>query len=212
MHFRTVIAALLLTTTLPGTALAQTPVEGRDYVEVPNAEPLVRADGQIVIEEFFNYICPACNAFEPFFVAWQQDLPDYVTVAHIPASFRPDFEQYARAWYAAEAFGLTKETHQAVYAAIHSRHVIPAEGDRIDFEKIAEFYADYGVDADEFLQVMQSFSVDVKVRQAAQYMNRVRVTSTPTLVVNGRFRVDGRSYDDMLRTAMYLIEREHSEQ
>lgn len=208
---RIVVTALLLFAGLLNSVHAQTPVAGRDYVEVPNTEPLERAEGKVVVEEFFNYICPACNAFEPFFLAWQQQLPDYVKVDHIPAAFRPDFEAYARAYYAAQSLGIAEQSHQAVYNAIHRTHTIPAEGDRIDDAKIAAFYTNYGVDADEFLEVMKSFSVDLKVRQATQYMNRVRVSSTPTLVVNGRYRVGGRTYEDMLRTATYLIEMEHGE-
>lgn len=203
-------AALLLSAGLLNGVYAQTPVAGRDYTEIPNVEPMTQADGRVVIEEFFNYICPACNAFEPAFVAWQQDLPDYVKVGHIPAAFRPDFEPYARAYYAAETFGLAEKTHQAVYNAIHIAHSIPAEGDAIDEQKIAAFYAKYGVDADEFLEVMQSFGVNLKLRQTEEYMKRLRVSSTPTLVVNGRYRIEGRTFEDMLRIASYLIEQEHA--
>ena len=168
MFKRIVVAALLLVAGTLNAVHAQTPVAGRDYTEVPNTEPMESVDGKVVVEEFFNYICPACNAFEPYFLAWQQQLPDYAEVRHIPAAFRPDFEQYAHAYYAAQNFGLVEETHQAVYNAIHLTHTIPAEGDKIDEAKIAAFYANYGVDADEFLKVMQSFSVDLKVKQATQ--------------------------------------------
>ena len=41
-----------------------TPVAGKDYVEIPGGSPLDPADGKVVVEEFFNYICPACNSFE----------------------------------------------------------------------------------------------------------------------------------------------------
>jgi thiol:disulfide interchange protein DsbA len=207
-----VLASLLLGAGMSGAVQAQTPVAGRDYTEVPNTETLERVEGKIVVEEFFNYICPACNAFEPYFVEWQQQLPDDVEVVHLPAAFRPDFEQYARAYFAAKTFGLVDKTHQAVYRAIHIEHRIPAEGDPIDLEKIADFYAGYGVDASEFLDVMQGFSADVKLRQTAQYMTRVRVSSTPSLVINGRYRVGGSTYDDMLRIADYLIDRERSRQ
>jgi len=211
MYKRIVAAALLLIAGAQTAVQAQTPVEGRDYVEIANTEPLERGeDGQVVVEEFFNYICPACNSFEPFFKAWQAQLPPYVKVAHVPASFRADFTPYAKAYYAARTLGIAEQTHQAVFDAIHKTHTIPAEGDRPDEAKIAGFYANYGVDADEFLSVMQSFSVDLKVRQATQYMNRCRVSSTPTLVVNGKYRVNGRTFDDMLRIASYLIEKEHA--
>jgi thiol:disulfide interchange protein DsbA len=166
--------------------------------------------GTIVVEEFFNYICPACNAFEPNFVAWQAKLPADVKVVHIPATFRADFMQYAKAYYAAEGLGLVDKTHRAVYEAIHVKHTIPAEGDRPDEEKIAAFYAGFGVGKDEFLSAMRSFGVNVKVNRATEQMTKNKVPSTPTVVVNGRYMVKGTTWDDTLRIASSLIEKERA--
>jgi protein dithiol oxidoreductase (disulfide-forming) len=190
-------------------ARAQAPVAGKDYVEIPNGQPLEPAAGMVVVEEFFNYICPGCNAFEPVFAPWTQQLPSYVKLVHVPASFRPDFVQYARAYYAAEALGVVEKTHQAVYNAIHISHVIPAEGDRPDEAKIAEFYSGFGVKASDFLAAMQSFGVNAKVRRADELMKRSRIPSTPSVVINGRYLVRGATNGDSLRIATYLIEQEH---
>ena len=205
-----IFAALLVLTGVLGPAQAQAPVAGKDYVEIPNGRPLDPADGVVVVEEFFNYICPACNAFEPVFVAWQEKLPAYVKVVHVPATFRADFVQYAKAYYAAEGLGLVEKTHRAVYEAIHVRRTIPAEGDRPDEEKIAEFYAGFGVTKDQFLSAMRSFGVNTKVNRATQHMTKSRVPSTPTLVVNGRYMVRGATWNDSLRIASFLIEQERA--
>lgn len=208
-----VISALLFLLASPfGTVSAQAPVPvaGQDYVEIPNGKPLDPAPGVVVVEEFFNYICPACNAFEPLFVAWTAKLPPYAKVVHIPATFRPDFMTYARAYYAAQSFdGLVDKTHRAVYQAIHTARTLPGEGQRIDEDRIAAFYAGYGVDKAAFAAAMKSFGVEVKLRRATEHMQKSRVPSTPTLIVNGRYLVRGNSYQDMLRIASYLIEKEH---
>lgn len=204
-----IVMVLLL---LAGAVMAQSPspVAGKDYVEIPNGRPLEPVQGKVVVEEFFNYICPACNSFEPAFVAWTAKLPPYAVVRHVPASFRPDFMQYARAYYAAQAFGLADKTHEAVYDAIHRAHALPAEGDKPDEERIAGFYAGYGVGAKEFLSAMRSFGVDARIRQATEHMQRSKVLGTPSIVVNGRYLVRGTSFPDMLRIATYLIEKEHA--
>ena len=193
-------------------ALAQTaqPVAGRDYAEIPNGKPLDPVDGKIVVEEMFNYVCPACFRFEPRFVAWTKKLPPYVTVVHIPAAFRPDFVQYAHAFYAAQAFNLVDKTHEAVYDAVHTKKTLPAEGQKPDEDKIAGFYAGYGVDKAQFLNAMQSFGVDVKVRKATEYMTRAKVPATPSLVINGRYLVMGQTDEEMLDIASALIEKVHS--
>jgi thiol:disulfide interchange protein DsbA len=193
-------------------AHAEEPVAGRDYVEIPNGRPLEPTDGAaIVVEEYFNYACPGCNAFEPYFAAWAKALPPDVELEHVPAAFRADFVQYARAYYAAEALGVAERAHQAVYDGIHRSRTLPAEGERPDEARIARFYAEFGVDAEAFLAAMQSFGVEAKVKRATEHMQRSRIPSTPSLVVNGRYLVGGESYADMLRIATALIEKERAE-
>jgi thiol:disulfide interchange protein DsbA len=193
------------------TAHAQAPVAGKDYVELPNGRPLEPADGgTVVVEEYFNYACPGCNAFEPHFAAWAKALPPDVRLEHVPAAFRADFVQYARAYYAAEALGVAERTHQAVYDGIHRSRTLPAEGERPDEPRIAKFYAGFGIDAEAFLAAMQSFGVEGKVRRATEHMQRNRIPSTPSLVINGRYLVGGESYTDMLRIATALIEKERA--
>ena len=209
MRITAISATLVLLAGAFSPAQAQTPVAGTDYIEISNGRPLDPAEG-VVVEEFFNYICPACNAFEPLFVAWAAKLPEGVKVVHVPASFRPDFVPYAKAYYAAQSLNVAEKAHAAVYQAIHRSRTLPAEGQRPDEQKIADFYADYGVEAAQFLAAMKSFAVDLKVRRAAEHMTRSRIPSTPSLVINGRYLVRGNSYADMLRIADYLIEKERT--
>lgn len=206
-----IVSLLVLLAGAVGSAQAQTPVAGTDYTEIPNGKPLEAAPaGVVVVEEYFNYICPACNAFEPVFVAWAAKLPEDVKLVHVPASFRQDFVQYAKAYYAAENLKVAEQSHAAVYAAIHRNRTLPAEGQRPNEERIAEFYKDYGVDPAQFLAVMRSFAVDVKVRRAAEQMTRNRIPSTPSVVINGKYLVKGNTYQDMLRIADFLIEKERA--
>jgi protein dithiol oxidoreductase (disulfide-forming) len=204
------VLALFASSFSPAQAQSQEPVAGRDYVAIPNGRPLDPADGMVVVEEFFNYICPGCNAFEPVFAPWAAKLPSGVKLVHVPASFRPDFVQYARAYYAAQSLNVAEKTHAAVYQAIHRDRTLPYEGQRPDEEKIAAFYADYGVDEEQFLATMRSFAVDLKVRRAADHMTRIRIPSTPSVVINGRYLVRGQTYADTLRIADYLIEKERA--
>jgi thiol:disulfide interchange protein DsbA len=201
---------MLLAGATATSASAQDPVAGKDYVEISNGTPPDPTSKQIVVEEFFNYICPACFSFEPLLLSWTAKLPPYAKLEHVPATFRPDFMVYAHAYYAAEALGLVEKTHAAVYEAIHVTHKLPAEGEKMDEDKIAAFYANYGVDKAQFLSTMKSFGVETKVRRATERMRRSQVPSTPTLVVNGRYLVRGDSYQDMLRIASFLIEKEHN--
>jgi thiol:disulfide interchange protein DsbA len=188
------------------------PVVGEDYAEIRGGQPFEPAAGKIEVVEMFNYICPACNAFDPMLQNWKARQPADVRLVYVPAQFRPDFVPYARAYYAAESLGLVEKTHRAVYDAIHSKRSIPAEGDKPDEAKVAAFYANYGVSAEQFLSTMQSFAVAGKVNKANQFAMRSQIGGTPSLVVNGKYLVKGKSWDDMLRITDHLVAQERAAQ
>jgi thiol:disulfide interchange protein DsbA len=59
---------------------------------------------------------------------------------------------------------------------------------------------------------MHSFATDAKVNRGKQFMVRSGVGGTPTIVVDGKYRVLGKSYPDMLRITNQLIAQERAAQ
>ena len=186
------------------------PVAGTDYLLIEGGQPWQAVDGTIEVVEMFNYICPACYSFDSTLGKWKARQPADVRVVYVPAQFRPDFVPYAKAFFAAESLGIEEKSHGAVYEAIHVKHSIPAEGDKIDEAKVAGFYAAYGVSAEQFTNAMNSFAVNGKLSKANQFALRSKVEGTPSLIVNGKYLVKGRSWDDMLRIADHLIAQERA--
>ena len=185
-------------------------VPGTDYVAIPGGQPMQPLDGKVEVVEFFNYICPACYSFKAPFEKWEAQQPADVRVTLVPATFRADFTTYAKVFYAAQALGVEQRSHDAVYQAIHLQRTLPGEGDAMDENKIAAFYAAYGVDAATFKNTMDSFAVAGKLNQAKQFMTRSQIGGTPSLVVNGKYLVKGRSWEDMLRITEGLIAQERA--
>ena len=64
------------------------PVAGKDTPRYRTASRSIRGR-KIVVEEMFNYVCPACFAFEPRFEAWTKKLPPYVAVVPYPGVVPP---------------------------------------------------------------------------------------------------------------------------
>jgi len=199
------LSLLLLAPVAPALAAPPGLKAGTDYVLIDKGEPLDPQPGKIEVVEFFNYACPACASFNPMFQEWKKKLASDVRVVYAPLDFRADFVQYARAYYAAEQFGLVDKTHDAVYAGIHEKRTLPGEGYKPDEPKIAAFYAGYGVDATEFLTAMTSFAINVKISKARQFAQQSRVTSTPSLVVNGRYLIKGKTWEDVLKNTDAVI-------
>ena len=100
-------------------AKAPPPVAGTDYVEIPNGQPFDTTDGRIEIVEVFGYVCPFCAAVQPTVSAMKAKLPPDVHMVYVPAAFGAMWDNYAKAYYTAEAMGLVDKTHDAMFRAIH---------------------------------------------------------------------------------------------
>lgn len=187
------------------------PVRGKDYEEIANGAPFEAVPGKIEVVEVFGYVCPACARFAPLVEPWHRKLPEDVHFTYVPAPFGPEWDPYAKAYFAAQSLGLVDRTHMALINAIHANNTMPGEGDKPDPQAIADFYAAYGANPKQFLDLMNSFAVATKVNRGKQFMQRSGVTGTPTMVVNGKYRVTGgESYDDVLRITEHLIARERA--
>jgi thiol:disulfide interchange protein DsbA len=186
------------------------PVAGTDYVVIENGQPFQPAAGKIEVAEIFGYVCPACAAFQPLIGPWKAGLPSDVSFVYVPAMFGSMWDDYGRAFYAAEALGVQEKTHDALYSAIHVEHSLKGELGRDSVEDIANFYGKYGVNPKTFADTMGSFSVVAKTNRAKQFAQRSKIGGTPSLIVAGKYLVKGKSYDDMLRIADHLIARERA--
>lgn len=185
-------------------------VAGVDYEVVPNGQPFAPLDGKIEVVEVFNYVCPACAAFQPLVSAWKKKLPADVRFTYVPAPFGPRWDPYVRAYYTAETMGVAERAHDALFNAIHVEKVLKGELGQDSPEDIANFYARYGVDPKQFASTMASFAIDGRYNRARQFIQREQVNSTPTLIVNGKYKAKGKSFPDMLRITDQLIAMERA--
>jgi len=189
------------------------PVAGTDYVVIPNGQPYAPLNGQIEVVEVFGYVCPGCARFAPEVAAWKKKQPADVRVSYVPVVFRDTWAPYGKAFYAAQAKGLVDKTHDAVFAAIHLQRALPGEGQPpADPAQIAQWYAKYGVDAKEFVSLMNSFGTNSQIARGMQFAKSSGVESTPTIIVNGKYRVTGgQTYADVLRIADHLVAMERAQ-
>jgi thiol:disulfide interchange protein DsbA len=206
--------AVLFVALLPfGTSFAQSGKYqlGMHYFEVEQPTPLPPGSKQILVEAF-SYMCNHCNTFEPYISSWQRRMPENVEFRRIPVVFgRQSWEIYARAYVTAEMMGVANAAHGGVMDRIWKERKVMKS-----IEELAEFYSGYGVDADKFLSTSKSFAVDAKMRKDQRAVQGYGVKGTPTLILNGKYRIEGSaevpSYDVMLDVVDYLIAMEEASQ
>ena len=207
-------AALAVLALVPAAAMAQaaaasTPVAGVDYVEIAGGEPFAAAPGKIEVAEVFGYTCIHCAHFEPLVSAWEAGLADDVSFVPVPAPFGGYWVPYAQAFYAAQELGLLDRTHAAMFRALHETGSLPIVN--ATAAEIAGFYAGHGADAGQFAEAMTSEATTAKLERARGFLRRSGVEGTPTLIVAGKYRVLGGSFQESLDIASALIERERAQ-
>ena len=189
-------------------------VAGTDYVEIANGQPFDTTDGRIEVAEVFGYVCPFCAAVAPTVSAMKAGFPADVHVVYVPAAFGAMWDNYAKAYYTAEAMGLVDKTHDAMFRAIHVDKTLKGERGMDTPDEIAAFYAAYGADPKQFTSSMQSFAVATKINRGKQYIlnafSNGDQPSTPAFIVNGKYRVKGKSVDDVFRVLNQLVVAERA--
>ncbi|MBN8225261.1 MAG: thiol:disulfide interchange protein DsbA/DsbL [Xanthomonadales bacterium] len=193
----------------PAAPQGPAPVAGVDYVQIANGQPLQPGTGRIEVAEVFGYTCPHCAHFEPELQAWKKRQAADVALVQVPAPFGGSWDPYARAYYAAEALGVLAQSNEAMFDAIHVKRTMPV-GPNVGAAELAPFYAQYGVDAKRFADTYNSFGVDAKINRARQFAVKSGVESTPSIVVNGKYRVtvDQDGFGKMLQTVDWLVAQE----
>jgi protein dithiol oxidoreductase (disulfide-forming) len=187
-----------------GAALAQPPaaapnwVEGRNYFLIAQPQPTNLPKGKVLVTEVFSYACPACNQFRPYMQKLVKSLPPNAVVDYVPASFNPseDWPMFQLAYVTAQTLGIANMSHEAMYDAVWTTgELATTDGNTLKshmptIEDAARFYQKQaGVPAAKFLETAKSFGVDTQVRHDEDLMKAYGIDRTPTLVVNGKYRV-----------------------
>ncbi len=181
--------------------------EGKHYDLIT---PAIRtADpAKIEVTEFFWYGCGHCYNFEPVISQWKKTLADDVVFRGSPAAWNKPMELHAKAYYAAEVLGVLDTMHLVIFQAMNvDRKRLSSEAE------IAELFAEHGVSAEDFSKAFNSFGVGSQARQASANARAAKITGTPEMMVNGKYRISTRkvgSQANMLKLADFLIEKERA--
>ncbi len=181
-------AALASTAWLSPSAQAQSgkPVAGKDYQVLEQRAQVESPAGKVEVVEFFSYMCPHCNVFEPTLAAWIKKVPKDVVVRRMPVHFLPNAEVLQRTYFSLEALNQVEKVHVNVFKAIHA--------EKFSFNNAAvaaDWVAAQGVDKAKFMEQYNSFTVVTKATRAGQLTNAYRVEGVPALGVAGRFLTEG---------------------
>jgi protein dithiol oxidoreductase (disulfide-forming) len=222
MRLLGLLTGWMLVTLLPTTGMAQQWVEGKHYFAI---KPAVRTSvpaGKIEVAEAFSYGCPACFAFHPYAKQLKGVLPGNAQLVYMHASFNAaeSWPMFQRAYLTAQALGIADKTHDALLDAVWKTGELAVADQQTrrlknpqpTLEQVAKFYArTAGIKEDQFMSTSKSFAVETAINRTEAWLRAARIDSTPTIVVNGKYRLTVSSaggVNEMFALIDYLVKQE----
>lgn len=202
-------------------ANAQQWVEGKDYFEIrPAQRP--STPGVVEVTEVFSYACTYCNRAVAIMDKLKASLPANARMTYLPASFNAaeSWPMFQRVYYTATALDLMPKMHNAIYSGVWTSKelsVVEADGQRLKspqptLEDAARFFQKKaGTKPEQFLATAKSFSVDANCRRADQLVKAYAIDGTPTLIVNGRYKIGAAALgkgDELIAMVKWLIAKD----
>ena len=198
--------------------------EGVNYVRLTPAQQTTVPAGKVEVLEVFSYGCPACNFFQP--VVEKLRPPCRRTRSWCscrrPSMPAEDWPMFQRAYFAAQLLGVAERTQQAdVRCGVEDRRAgHHRAGYARKLKRPAAFDRGRGAllrarrrrqRRSSFSRMANSFGVDSKMRAADAQIFAMQVDSTPTIIVNGKYRVKRDSLtsnDQLVELVKFLVAKE----
>ena len=182
----------------------------------PDSNTLIETEGaKVTVVEFLDYQCPACAAYYGNVTKeLETDYAGKITFVarDFPLAMHPLARQAAQAAEAAAAQGKYREMYHRLYDDYEQWAVAP-DGQRVsdDAQRATTLFDSYataiGLDLDRFHTDMASAAVARRIDADVAAGEKVGVSSTPTIFVNGEeFEPRGESFADVDRELRALID------
>ena len=199
-----VLSLIPIVATLVFSGFTMAADSSQKYVQISNQKQT--ESDKIVIYEFFWYGCPHCYNIEPTINNIESNLDKDTILIKVPVALRDSWELHAKAYYALQQMKLDDNLHEKVFAEIH------INSNRLDTkEKLANFIREEGYDADKFLNILDSFGTEIRVKKASRLANQYQIKSVPTLIINGKYKTSGShvsSYEELYDVVQLLVDKE----
>lgn len=158
--------------------------EGNHYQILP-----LEASKNPVVTEYFSFFCGHCYNFEPVMDNLKKGLNPGVAFEKSHVDFMPRGRKdiadlYSKALFVANTLNVQDKIIPKIFESIHvKKQVMDSE------EKVMALFASVGVAQDTFKGAFSGFIANGAVGDMKAAQQRVQLSSVPTVVVNGKYKV-----------------------
>jgi thiol:disulfide interchange protein DsbA len=146
--------------------------------------------------------------FETTAKSWKSNLGSDVAFIYSPVALNSVEETMSKAFYTAQVLGVFDKVHQPFFDTFHIERKMISSVDQVE-----EFFTKAGVDKERFRKTFNSFGVTSAAKQAKTRDESAKISSTPSLVINGKYLIQvqsnsggGNAQERLLKVADYIIE------
>ena len=205
MKLKTALAGIALSALLP--VSAQAAVEGKDYTVLPKPIPQQQAD-KIEVLEFFGYFCVHCYHLDPVLLNHSKTFAKdtYLRTEHVV--WQPEMLGLARVAAAVDDSGLKRQANSAIFQAVYEQKINLADADTVK-KWLNEQTA---FDGKKVLAAYESSESQARADQMEKLTNTYQITSTPAVIVGGKYAVKFADWQSGMQTVDLLIDKVREEQ
>lgn len=146
-----------------------------NLIQISTQEP-----DKVKVMFFFSYSCFWCGQLNKPFDKWAEDKTNNVKISYHPVVYNKHYKVLAKAFYMAQKLENGSEIDDNIYKEIHSRRSNLAKE-----ESLKNFFAKYGVSANEFDRMYNSFDIERKVQFTDSLARGLKISITPNIVIHG---------------------------
>ncbi len=200
---RALISALLFLSLIGWAPMAFSALQG-EY-EMMEGEPSLHESGKVIFLEFADFYCPHCHMFERVVVTkLQQEFGDtfesrMIGFPVMPGKLPTVFEMYNQA----VTMGKGQKMKEVLFQSIHDKDIQM-------FDKTIRtlILKEVGLDRTEFEAGLASGKPFQALGKGKQWGERIKVTHTPTVVLDGNIRITNLTFDNLKIVIHSILEQD----
>ncbi|MCP1773219.1 thiol:disulfide interchange protein DsbA [Neisseria perflava] len=182
-------------------------VEGQNYTVLANPIPQQQA-GKVEVLEFFGYFCPHCAHLEPVLSEHVKTFKNdtYLRTEHVV--WGDEMKPLARLLAAVDMAGGKSKANSVIFNAIVDQKINLA-----DPTVLKDWLAKQTTfDGSKVLAAYDTPESQSRADQMEQLTNTYQISSTPTVIVGGKYQVKFSSWSEGMHTIDLLVDKVREEQ
>ncbi|MGV7228834.1 MAG: DsbA family protein [Nitrospirales bacterium] len=174
--------------------------------EMMGGEPSLHESGKVIMFEFADFYCPHCHMFDRVVVTkLQKEFGDKFEVRMIgfpvmPGKLPTAFEMYNQA----VSMGKGQKMKEVLFQSIHDKDI-----QMFDKTMRALILKEVGLDTTEFEAGLASGKPFQTLGKGKEWGERMKVTHTPTVVLDGNIRIKNLNFDNLQIVIQSILDQDN---